>query len=420
MLHPEELSPVGFGCYRITNTPAHRQALAHAVKEGCNLFDTASTYTQGNAEKMAGELAQAFPQKKLFIISKAGYITPDLFKNNTRFKKKLLLADPLYAAGTPHSIHPDFLRLQLKRSLLRLNRRCLDAFLIHNPEKCYLPSVTTDEKNSSLRQAFAFLEEMVHKGKIRYYGISSNTLPLPEADNPLPPFAQLWRIATETSPDPAFRLLQFPFNFGETAAAISHGKSSLLQQAREQHIITLSNRPLNIYRHDGLIRLGAEFNDTSDTAADEKKVMQLLEAIHRQLQLLGITEDFPVVAAVKEYWNKLSDPQAVAALFTHQFFVFIRQLFGGRIPATVTQLMQEVFDSSNRHTRYNMAQRSRQFIADLIAQGRINATDLYPIAATACRHYLNTGIDHVLLGMRSVQYVDQVKTLFHRPIHANR
>jgi uncharacterized protein len=96
-----------------------------------------------------------------------------------------------YAPGLKHCIHPEFMRDQLTRSLDRLGLAQLDVCLIHNPEY-YLthsvkPGTTTPEELATHRgemerrvlEAFKALEAEVVGGRIRSYGISSNSFSLP-------------------------------------------------------------------------------------------------------------------------------------------------------------------------------------------------------------------------------------------------
>lgn len=95
--------------------------------------------------------------------------------------------------GLKHCIHPDFMRDQLTRSLERLGLPYLDVFLLHNPEY-YLthsvkPGVTTPEELEGHRvemerrvlEAFKALEAEIASGsgRLRSYGISSNSFSLP-------------------------------------------------------------------------------------------------------------------------------------------------------------------------------------------------------------------------------------------------
>ena len=59
-----------------------------------------------------------------------------------------------------------------------------------------------------------------------------------------------------------------------------------------------------------------------------------------------------------------------------------------------------------------MSAHAEKFRRGLIESGRIRASDLRPLAQIACEHCIQSGIDHVLVGMRTVNYVDTLKMLF--------
>src|SRR5204862_5089142 len=96
-----------------------------------------------------------------------------------------------YAEGIWHCLHPEFLADQLERSRGRLQLATLDVCLLHNPEyflkdaheRSHGPlERRREEFYRRLAESFAFLEEQVAAGRIRWYGVSSNTCTRPAAD----------------------------------------------------------------------------------------------------------------------------------------------------------------------------------------------------------------------------------------------
>ena len=137
------LGRVFMGGYRLSQrSNQHRDAFKKALELGLTAVDTSANYTDGESEKLIGELAP----KDLFVITKGGYIQG----------KNLKVLEDLHAEGKAkedlvdideslkHSIHPDFLESQIDLSLKRLSRDRIDCFLLHNPE--YFFKVSDDKE----------------------------------------------------------------------------------------------------------------------------------------------------------------------------------------------------------------------------------------------------------------------------------
>jgi hypothetical protein len=59
-----------------------------------------------------------------------------------------------------------------------------------------------------------------------------------------------------------------------------------------------------------------------------------------------------------------------------------------------------------------MTERAAQARRTLIEAGFIDRNDRRSLASIACQYCLDAGIDHVLVGMRDVDYVDDLRPLF--------
>ena len=74
MVNLADLSKLGFGCHLISaRVPQHYDALARALRSGCNLFDTSANYMNGESEQLIGTVLQDNPQYDSFVITKSGY-----------------------------------------------------------------------------------------------------------------------------------------------------------------------------------------------------------------------------------------------------------------------------------------------------------------------------------------------------------
>jgi aryl-alcohol dehydrogenase-like predicted oxidoreductase len=423
----ENLSRIGFGCYRASiRTREHQQALRHALKSGCNLIDTASNYADGESECLVGEVLAAEADLPAFVITKTGYISSE----------SLAFLQELHGAGRPlqdlvrtstgllHSIHPDFLARQMKLSCQRLDRRQLDGFLLHNPEYYFDQAgrpASEDEYYARIAKAFEFLEERVRQGRLRYYGISSNTIPFSAGSAGVASLPRLLEVAAKVSASHHFKLLQFPFNLIENDAARPHGAGqSLIEIARAHSIVTLANRPLNANSADGPIRLATYEEEIA--ALDEKRdsawVGEFLELVCRRLDKEGIDCDvmeFVPIQLVARGWTNFSNPEAVDQVFDQRLFPFLDKLYRYSIDEAVWESFGRLRAIAVLYAKRNMTRRAQALKRRWVARGVISRGDRRPLPVIACESYLDAGIDHVLVGMRSVKYVDSLKTLFRTP-----
>jgi len=237
------VSAAGFGCYRITaGVSLHARALQHALSSGINLIDTSANYGDGGSEELVGQvLAQMIESGKLrreamVVVSKAGYLQG---QNYALSRERKLRGEPFpdlvpYGAGLEHCIHPAFLQDQLARSLERLQLETLDVFLLHNPEY-YLGWAVKNGKPIDAAQAeyyrrienaFRHLEGEAADGRIRWYGISSNTFPAAFSDPQFTCLERVWAIAESISKEHHFGVVQLPMNLFESGAVLTRNQPS--------------------------------------------------------------------------------------------------------------------------------------------------------------------------------------------------
>ncbi|HFC12256.1 MAG TPA: aldo/keto reductase, partial [Anaerolineae bacterium] len=212
------VSQAGFGCYRINpRTHNHQLALRTALIHGINLIDTSTNYANGGSEQLVGHTLDLLfsggqlKREQIVVVSKAGYLQGKNFRESQQRKQNGVGWDDLveYAEGLEHCIHPDFIHAQLSHSMERLKLDCLDVYLLHNPEyylgwarKHDVPlDVAREAYYERIRRAFIQLEQEVADGRIRSYGISSNSFPT-EAENPeFTSLETIWSIAHSISPN---------------------------------------------------------------------------------------------------------------------------------------------------------------------------------------------------------------------------
>ncbi len=253
---------ISFGTYRTTfQNPIHYEALNYALDSGIKSIDTSSNYMYGEAEILIGESIKQRKREDITIVSKGGYIQgPNMQRLNDGLEVEDLVK---YDPQCYHSISPMFLEDQINNSLERLQSEYIDVYLLHNPEyylMTELKSSATDEDidkhhkimQERIKKAFSFLEEMVKKGKIKAYGISSNSFAKQENDYHFLEYRHLIDYAKEIAGDDHhFKVMQLPINMyekdGVSAAKWAH------ENSLEVHV----NRPLNAFYMGGMLRLAS-------------------------------------------------------------------------------------------------------------------------------------------------------------------
>jgi uncharacterized protein YyaL (SSP411 family)/aryl-alcohol dehydrogenase-like predicted oxidoreductase len=262
---------LGFGTYRVDMQNAdHRGALTTALRTSVNLVDTSTNYTDGDSERLVGSVlaelvaAREVRREEIIVVSKIGYIQG---QNLKLAEAKEQSGQPYpdvvkYGDGIWHCIHPEFLADQLTLSLDRLGLTTLDLCLLHNPEYFFSESkvrgthdltALRGEFYARLERAFVYLETQISAGRLRFYGVSSNTVTAAADDPEATSLARMVHAAEGATRSVGasthhFRVLQCPMNLFEAGAARTPntGQSqTVLEYARENKIAVLVNRPLN-------------------------------------------------------------------------------------------------------------------------------------------------------------------------------
>lgn len=424
MVELEQVRRLGFGGYRVTGQSAeHRAALVRALTLGCNLLDTAATYGHGASEQLFGELLQQHPEFDVFVVTKAGYCDPEslAWMESRASASRMRREVRRMSDGGAHSIHPDFLRRQLEKSRARLRRPRLDAFLLHNPEHYFDNAESPgseEEYYERIGRAFQCLEEQVEKGTIRYYGVSSNTLPGSVSCNGASSLPRLLNVAAAVSSSNHFRIIEFPFNLIEGDAAARVGSSlSLIDTAKAAGLVMLANRPLNAMMPSGPVRLATYEEEASafDATYRADAFEECVSTIRVRLIERGSTDDpaeFGIVRFLRDNWMSLADPELVGELVERRLGAFLSQLYGQEIPPMDSDCYSRFLHCSLLNARKLMTTRAISLRRDMAEAGVLPAADRRPLALLAVQHCLKVGIGHVLVGMRRVEYVESLKDLF--------
>ena len=306
-------SKIGYGTYRVHDqNEEHVETLESAIEAGCNLIDTSSNYTDGGSETLIGVVLQKLisanriKREEIIVVSKVGYMQG---QNLDQAQQREAAGNPWeevvkYMEGCWHCIHPDFLTDQWTRSTDRLGLETVDVYLLHNPEYClsHAKNQASQSNWDTIRDAFydrvyrAFvqMERFVADGKIRYYGISSNTFPNHQTDFEHVSLNRVYEAATKAAEtvygDHAvshFKVIQLPYNLLESEALteanneIDGTRVAVLEAAKSLGLGVLVNRPLNAFKDNQMTRL-AQYEHRPN--ADYPGIMSMAEGALVQIE----------------------------------------------------------------------------------------------------------------------------------------
>jgi len=451
------VSQAGFGCYRVDATVTkHRKALRRALLTGANLIDTSSNYADGGSEALVGavleDLASSgdISRESVVVVSKVGYLQGQNYELSQERKRR---GSPfkelvLYADGLEHCIHPEFLEDQLTRSLERLRLNCLDFYLLHNPEYYlswasktgFLLEEARREYYSRIRRAFEHLEQEVERGRIRFYGISSNTFPSPATDPEFTSLERVWEIAESLSSKHHFRLIQLPMNLFETGGVTETNQSngqSVVQFARDQKLGVLINRPLNAIIDNRLIRL-AEVQAVR--AASTEEISQRIDDLIHSEELLKreilpefslppslqaqVLEQVALGGVLKQQWSSFGSFERWQELRSYYFAPRIRgvvQFLEQQASLTPwirshQAVLAAAFRAISSVYQEQAAENAAQIKAR-VSSAEADWAEAMTLSQMALRALRSTlGITTVLVGMRQESYVDDVIEELGRPV----
>lgn len=416
------MSKVGFGAYRISiKSKEHEEALKRAINEGVTLIDTSANYTDGDSEKLIGKVLKEVEHTPL-LVSKVGYIQGKNLEVLQELHDDNLAKEDLVnlSADLKHSIHPDFIEDQIQRTLKRLDVSRIDAYLLHNPEYYLKESGSTKEEYyRRIALAFNKLEELVERGLINYYGISSNTFVDPRADHETTDLDTVYNIAKKLKDDHHFKYIQFPLNILEMGALErQYDGSHLIERAAEYGLKTIINRPLNSFSQHGLLRLAryqVPEDYKKDGYADEvfNKCIQPLV-----VKWLEVREDegdklfdIPFMKQMQEIWSKQNSKDAVEQIFWGHFFPFIANVWGEDLSPEESQPFYDLYDHAVMFAKKNMDERAEQFENQAINSGLLLESDL-SLSQKVIEKYQTFGVDYILVGMKHTDYVEDLKKYF--------
>jgi aryl-alcohol dehydrogenase-like predicted oxidoreductase len=401
------VAKIGLGTYRISDqNPEHIQAIRTAVEEGVDLIDTSTNYMDGGAERAIALAFQPLPHKmieNIEIVSKYGYIQGSTLKRvheGEHFPEMVTYADHIY-----HCISPEFMQDQLTRSLERLNMDSLGCYLIHNPEYFLLDALQHDlDRNETLdrmferiENAFEALEKEVQKGRIKSYGISSNSFALEVSNPEFLPYEDLVTIAKRAAKASGseihhFSTIQLPINLLETEGL------KCADWAKMNGLRVLSNRPLNAQANHLMFRL-ASYDEPHDYYHHLNEVLTMtddesLRSVHNMIaQLDDVKHRFGFVGEYEQF-------------LYNQVIPHLRKTMQGLDPVAV-ELLAESLDlflqEYAKMVAFECTKMTKVQLKEKL-QGcdkRLQECAIDFLQAQTC-------IDYILIGMRKPSYVMQI------------
>ncbi|KAG0370001.1 hypothetical protein BGX24_002208 [Mortierella sp. AD032] len=214
------ISRLGIGSYRLAlGVPEHERILYRALERqkdprlNINLIDTSSNYSNGRSEQLIGKVLSnprhnTLRRDEIAIATKFGYIQNENMRLLSEGVFQRVPPEEIveYSRECYHSIHPEFMRDQLTRSLERLNTKYVDILFVHNPEYFLMTHIKNSEDNvkkyqttllNRLQILFEELEREIERGRIRSYGISSNSFSLKPSHAHFLPYQDLVKMAAK-------------------------------------------------------------------------------------------------------------------------------------------------------------------------------------------------------------------------------
>ena len=509
---------LAIGTYRLLpGVQAHEQAVVRALSRGIRVIDTSPTYGDGGCERLVAKAvgdAGLAGDSSLAIISKFGYLQGEALEKH-RAAAGSSSSGPSYSETVDfdptcsHCLSPDFMADQLTGSLERLETDRLDCFLMHNPEHLLLdrvhaptslpeagatdgiPSPGTTITSSSgaggslgansnlaeeaaaamsltasvlearadlqarMRTSFEALEEEVKRGRIRTYGISSNSFSVAASDPHFLPYDWLLEAAEEAAQRAgnaahSFSTVELPINMLER-----EGLAGCAAWASGNGIRVLASRPLTAFHPMGTFRLAeaaaSSFSSSSASSASSSAssnaaaVDAFARARNETLEYFTPPALEPGQAPTEE-----EEETAEACAFFRDLVIdlerglphftsvadYERAIQDGVIPRltetidgmddTSAQQLDTFFRALGEAVRWQCAGRARELVAathpeaaalglqqEQASGGGGPAAPLQDVALGWLAD--QQAVDHVLVGMTKPEYVDEAFEIFSKP-----
>ena len=403
------MSNFAFGTYRVTEqNPLHIQAIRDALNAGVKLIDTSSNYMDGSAERAIALALQGVDdavRSQVEIVSKFGYIQgTNLLKHKEEpFEDVVEFSQTCY-----HSISASFLESQLLDSLLRLEMKSLDCYLIHNPEyyiydalKKEMPAdEILDNMYDRIYDAFVALETQAQKGTIKSYGISSNSFSKPNNHPEFLPYEDLITLADKAAEyvgneSHSFSTIELPINILETEGL------KCASWAKRHGLRVLANRPLNAQKDELAYRL-ADYDESR-------------EYYHHLNELLDACDNDALRALYNLIEQLDTNKHKFGWIGDYDSFLYAQIL--PHIKKTIENLDEANLETMLQYIEMFLSEYRKMVLYECSKTTRIALKDKFlecesSLQECALRFLLQReNIDYVLVGMRKPSYVEEIMAL---------
>ncbi|OZJ06609.1 hypothetical protein BZG36_00448 [Bifiguratus adelaidae] len=417
------VSRIGVGGYRLNEASSdHFAAVSMALQKKVNVIDTSAHFEQGASERVIGSAIRSelenttLKREDIVLISKAGYLTQTE-------RRRLGLTDLEHVRindDSAHSINPKFLESELNASLHRLGVESLDIFMINSPERMLSArnrGFSHKQLYQELARTFEFLHTEVKKGRISGFGITSNSIANPHAEDHIS-LSEITNAVSKAHLE-HFVAVQAPYNVFERTlidGVDGSGYTDYWETMKSLDLYQLTNRPLNAI-HDGIIRTLANSSKEIDADEVDRRLEQLKNSFEKVTSLESDVSTDPenhfaakhylerqLLPAVdkdlrdlEEYANRVEEEQDRA-----NFLVWKAQY-----EDSIHKLIQHLLAYAHLDTlrKNNDLDRVLGAVCPRLSQGADEANS--PLSVKALRVALaQPQIGTVLTGMRTNAYVD--------------
>jgi aryl-alcohol dehydrogenase-like predicted oxidoreductase len=343
--------------------------------------------------------------KDVEIVSKYGYIQgSNLLKHKENpFDDVVEFNENCY-----HSISKSFMKSQLEDSLLRLEVKKIDCYLIHNPEYYIYDALNKgikkdeilDNMYDKIYDAFIGLEEEVKAGKIGSYGISSNSFSKPSNHPEFMPYEDLITLAQRASKEVgnnkhSFTTIELPINILERDGL------KCASWAKSNGLRVLVNRPLNAQQNDLMYRL-ADYEESREYFHHLNELLEVcdndnLKTLYNLIEQLDIN---------KHKFGWIGD---------YDSFLYVQIL--PHIKKTLDNVDEKFLDVLLRYIEMFLEEYRKMVAYECSKHTRLMLKDVL----SECKKRLQEcaleflmqqdSIDFILVGMRKPSYVQEVMAL---------
>ncbi|RYZ67457.1 MAG: hypothetical protein EOP05_17715, partial [Proteobacteria bacterium] len=294
----------------------------------------------------------------------------------------------------------------------------IDVLLLHNPEYFLKSGGTREAYYSRIEKAFKYLETECEKGRIKFYGISSNTFPEVESRSDFTSLTKVLEIAKSISKTPKFAVVQLPFNLYEAGAALhlNNNRESVIDFAAKNGLGVITNRPFNAHAKGRLSRL------TSFPTHDEVEIKgglhtTLGRAIELEKKAPGYPKShkaFQWAHALRENLSEMDDLLGWRDALYQQIYPSIRKELS-RLPAdqqswahdyqgAISELLKLVTNDLE-----NLAEQKSKLLGDQLGTQSPDLASSPTLSQKVLRIYeAFPQVSSVLVGMRTPGYVADV------------